>query len=370
MSILDELKKVNIKENLAEELKQQQLPLVMWGAGEIAEEVNYYLKKEDISLADVFVNDEYYSENLVFDGKAVLSLSMLKEKYKLVNVVLGCSNYEKIKLIEGLTVVNRVFYLFSYTYGIYEKTPLCEIEENIVEFERVASIFADDLSYKSYLAYLKTRVSGNNSYVFDLFKKEGNYFNNDVYKIGINEVYMDIGAYDGDTIRLFLKENNGCYKRIYALEPDRTNRKFLEKYIAENALPKVTVAEIIPWKEKGELHFVTNENGQLSSLVFNGNGRGEGIEGGIQAEPLDTMFQYAEKITLIKINYLEGVKEALAGAKNILKLHKPKLAISVGFDCNNIRSLPILIKEINPEYKLYLRYNRATVSALTCYGII
>lgn len=370
MSILEELKKVDIKENLVGELKQQKLPLVMWGAGEIAEEVSYYLEKNDINLSDVFVDDVYYFEDLLFDGKPVLSVAMLKEKYKLVNVILGCSNYEKIKALESLAFVNKVFYLFSYTYGIYEKTSLEEIEKNIDEFERVGSIFADNISFQNYLAFLKTRVSGNNSYIFDLFKKESNYFNNDVFKVNVNEVLMDIGAFDGDTIRLFLKESGGCYKYIYALEPDKVNRRMLEKYIQKNVLPNVTIAGKIPWKEKGELHFVMSENRQLSSLIFNGNGRMEGMGNGILAEPLDEMFQYIENITLIKINYLEGVKEALEGARNILKEHKPKLAVSVGFDCNNIRSIPLLIKEINPDYRLYLRYNRATISALTCYGII
>ncbi|MBD5523503.1 MAG: FkbM family methyltransferase [Lachnospiraceae bacterium] len=368
--MLEELKKLNIKENLADELKRQNLPLVMWGAGEIAEEVNFYLKKNDIKLDDVFVDNEYYSENVLFDGKMVLSASMLREKYKVVNVILGCSNYERIKSIEKLAFVNKVFYLFSYTYGLYEKTPLDEIKENIDEFEKINGIFADDLSSQNYLAFLKTRVSGNNSYVFDLFKRESNYFNNDIFKADAKEVLMDIGAFDGDTIRLFLKESGGHYKHVYALEPDKVNREMLEKYVHKNALQNVTIAGEIPWKEEGELHFVTNENGQLSSLVFNENGRAEGVGKGIRAKQLDEMFQYTENITLIKINYLEGVKEALQGAENILKIHKPKLAISVGFDCNNIRSVPMIIKEINPDYKLYLRYNRATVSALTCYGII
>lgn len=370
MGILEELKDLEIKENLADELKRQNIPLVMWGAGEIADEVSYYLKKNDINLADVFVDDAYYFENMSFNGKSVLPVSTLEEKYTQVNVIMGCSNYEKIKYLEQLTVVNEVFYLFSCNYGIYEKTPLSEIEENIDEFEKVGCIFADNSSYQNYLAFLKTRVSGNNSYIFDLFQQESNFFNNDVFKVDGNEVFLDIGAYDGDTIRLFLRENGGKYQHIYALEPDEINRKRLENYIKESGLQNVNVSGSAAWKEKGELHFVANDNGQLSSLVFSGSNKIEGTKSGIKAETLDEMFSYNKNITLIKINYLEGVKEALQGARNILREHKPKLAVSVGFDCKNIRYIPLLIREINPDYKLYLRYNRGTISALTCYAVI
>ena len=149
MSILEELKNLEIKENLVEELKRQTIPLVMWGAGEIADEVSFYLQKNNINLADVFVDDEYYSENKLFNGKPVLSVSALEKKYTRVNIILGCSNYEKMRCLEQLVFVNKVFYLFSYSYGIYEKTALSEITEGIDEFEKVGSAFADNSSYKN-----------------------------------------------------------------------------------------------------------------------------------------------------------------------------------------------------------------------------
>ena len=87
-------------------------------------------------------------------------------------------------------------------------------------------------------------------------------------------------------------------------------------------------------------------------------------------EPLDTLFDYYDKVTILKINYFEGVREAVQGAEKILKNYEPKVAISVGYDCRNIRYIPLLIKQINPNYKLYIRYNRGMASALTLYGII
>ncbi len=369
-SILGELKNLEIKNNLADELNMQTLPLVMWGAGEMAEEVNFYLKKHNIFLADIVVDDEYYSKSLIFDGKLVLSFSMLEKKYPQVNIILGHSVYEKRIILEQFAFINKVFCLSSYVYGMYEKVPMAEIEDHIDEYKTTGEIFADEMSFQCYMAFLKTKVSGDNSYIFEVFRKENNYFNNEIFKVNDNEVFVDIGAYDGDTIRLFMKENKGQYKHVYAIEPDDISRKNLENYIFAKNLKRVTISGSIPWKENGKLYFVTNENRQLSRLIFSKMGRKDGVKNYIKAEPLDEMFQYRERVSLIKINYLEGVKEALEGAENILKEHKPKLAITVGFDIENIKNIPILLNRINPDYRLYLRFNHAITSALTCYGII
>ena len=60
MDILKELENLQEKENLEIQLKKEILPLVMWGAGELAGEINEYLKMNNIFLADIFVDDEYY----------------------------------------------------------------------------------------------------------------------------------------------------------------------------------------------------------------------------------------------------------------------------------------------------------------------
>lgn len=367
MDIMKELNDLEEKEELAEVLRKEHLPLVMWGGGEIAVEVNSYLKQNNIKLADIFVDDEYYVENMMLEGKKLLSYSNLAMKYEKVNIVLGHSNYEKGVMLEQRAVVNKVFYLFSVNYGIYEKTPISYIMDNVDEFEQVYRIWEDELSKKNFLAFLKTRISGDNKYILDLCRKTSNFFRNEIFHIGRAEVFLEIGAYDGDTLKLFLQESAGKYKRIYALEPDDINRRKLERYIEQKQLHDVIVTEKGAWNKKAQLHFSTN-NEQLSGVVKEGDTSKHFIS--IMAEPLDTMFSYLDEVTLLKINYLEGVKEAIEGASDILQRHEPKLAITVGFDCKNIRCIPILIKQINPNYKLYLRYNRGMISSLTLYGIV
>jgi FkbM family methyltransferase len=366
MDLLKEFEGLEEKDDLLTELKKEKLPLVMWGAGQFAEEVSDYLKKNNILLDEIFVDDDYYIKGRVLDGKSIISYSMLKNRYKLVNIVSGNTNYEMMKKFEGMKLFNKIFCFFSISYGVYDKLSMRELEENIHEFECVYNLLEDDKSKHNLLAFLKTRVSGNNRYVLDVFDKNYNFFNNDVYRVGSEEVFLDVGAYDGDTIRLFLKENQKKYQYIYAIEPDAVNRSKLQSYVQENSLSNISITKVGAWKEKDEIPFMAL-NEQLSGISL-GNEACERNK--IKVNCLDKIFAYEEKITILKINYFDGVTEALEGARNLLKEHKPKLAITVGFDCRNIRYVPMLIKEINSEYKIYLRFNRGMVSALTCYGIV
>lgn len=339
------------------------------GAGSSAPEVNYYLQENGIKISDVFVDDEYYTEGLMFDGKPVLSYTMLKDKYDKVNVILGNSNYEKKGLLEKKTCVNHVYCLFSISYNVFNKTPLSEIEQHISEFESVYELLEDDKSRRNPMAFLKTRIAGNNQYIMDVFEQETTFFRNEIFQIDGNETYLDVGAFDGDTIRLFLKENKGIYKYIYAVEPDCKNFRELERYIKEKHLKDIEISKMGAWNIEEKLYFSSSEK-QVSSVISEKCAVSGGEVSYVEAAPIDRIFDYSKQVTLFKINYFEGVKEAIEGAAEILRKHAPKLAVTVGFDCRNIRCIPQLIKSINPKYKIYFRFNKGMASALTLYGVV
>lgn len=368
MDILKELK--NLKaEDVISALRKETLPLVMWGAGSSALEVDYYLRSNGIELADVFVDDEYYKEDLMFNGNPVLSYSSLQGKYNKVNVILGNSNYEKKGQLERKECIAKVYGLFSMSYNVFEKTPLSEIKQHILEFESTYELLEDEKSRSNMLAFLKTRVSGDNQYIMDVFHQETNFFHNEIFQIGRNEVYLDVGAFDGDTIRLFLKESQGSYKQIYAVEPDSRNYERLQQYVEKNQLENIEISKSGAWNKKDRLYFSSSKE-QVSGVLLEESFKNDSGVCSISVLPLDDMFDYLEKVTILKINYFEGVKEAVEGSAGILKKYMPNLAITVGFDCRNIRIIPRIIKTINSNYKLFLRFNRGMASCLVLYGTV
>ena len=72
---------------------------------------------------------------------------------------------------------------------------------------------------------------------------------------------------------------------------------------------------------------------------------------------------------MIKINFLNGVGETLQGAERILREQKPKLAITVGFDEWGVMKIPRIIKRINSDYKIYLRYETPMPARLILFAV-
>ena len=65
-----------------------------------------------------------------------------------------------------------------------------------------------------------------------------------------------------------------------------------------------------------------------------------------------------EKIpTLIKLDVEGCEREALEGARKSITQHKPKLILSAYHRTEDLLELPLLIREMNSGYKLYLRHH-------------
>lgn len=67
---------------------------------------------------------------------------------------------------------------------------------------------------------------------------------------------------------------------------------------------------------------------------------------------------------------IEGAElKALEGYQNILKAHKPKLAISIYHNFNDLWEIPLYIKKIVPEYKIYIRHHTNDFYETMCYAV-
>ena len=51
------------------------------------------------------------------------------------------------------------------------------------------------------------------------------------------------------------------------------------------------------------------------------------------------------------------VNEVLSGAEKTISTYKPKLALGIYHSLEEFINIPIYLKEISPEYKLFLRHN-------------
>lgn len=192
------------------------------------------------------------------------------------------------------------------------------------------------------------------------------YTDNEYYPEGIietneDEIFIDGGAYDGDTAIEYALKSNFKYKKIYSFEPDEYNFLRMKEKIKNYNLKNIEMIS------KG----LSN---QCTTAKFaSGYGVGSRIiaDGDRIIETLAIDQLDLKGDIFIKLD-IEGEElNALEGAKNTIIKNKPKLAICIYHKLNDMYSIPLYIKSIVPEYKLYIRHHNINKCWSTvCYAVV
>lgn len=172
------------------------------------------------------------------------------------------------------------------------------------------------------------------------------YFDLDLFPSNENEVFVDCGAYIGDTLANYINTYGRNYNKYYAYEMNENCLNTLNKTISENNIENVIVKNYGVGEENSTLFI--DENESATKISDDGSKEVKVIK---LDEDLDSIPTY------IKMD-IEGYEEkAILGSQYLIKTYKPKLAISVYHGYDDLWKLPQLINEINPNYKFYLRHH-------------
>jgi FkbM family methyltransferase len=222
----------------------------------------------------------------------------------------------------------------------------------------IASFLQDDESKKTYLSIIEYR---KREFFRQLFQKkekapiyhgiENQYFINDFFKYGEDEVLVDCGAYTGDSIEAFSKVVPN-FSKIIALEPDPNNFKQLRKNYKE--AKNIFLINAGVYEKDGNLSFLMEKCGNVSYLSR--SSKKETIS--VKVLALDSIEEIKKtKISFLKMD-IEGAElEALKGAEKIIKRDKPRLAICLYHYNRHFIEIPEYIHSIVPEYKFWIRHH-------------
>lgn len=163
-----------------------------------------------------------------------------------------------------------------------------------------------------------------------------------------DEVVVDCGAFDGDTLRAFL-DHERSFARYWAYEPDPANLAPLRATV--ESLPpsirdQIVIREAATFDRHAEVRFdPAGDGGAVSE-------EGELV---VRAVPLDDE-PIVPAPTLIKAD-VEGAERAtLLGAARIIAEARPVLAICVYHRPDDLWELPLLCQEIAGNgYRFHLR---------------
>lgn len=196
------------------------------------------------------------------------------------------------------------------------------------------------------------------------------YFISDFMRFEDEEVFVDAGCHKMDT-SLGLRRFCRHVKKVYAFEPDPHNYEVCLKVKEKFHFSEAKIIPFGTWSENTTLLFYPFGN-DCSCLCK------AGIEAPVQKEsdvievpvmPIDDAIEAGDRVTTIKMDVEGAEMESLKGARRTIQRDKPKLAICIYHKPEDIVEIPLYIKELVPEYKLYIRHHSSGSDETVLYAM-
>lgn len=177
-----------------------------------------------------------------------------------------------------------------------------------------------------------------------------------------NEVFVDVGAFVGDSIEQYLWTKMGIFYRIYAFEPEERNYAAMccrnKRLKAEWAIAddKIITEEAAIGSESTIISISAN-NSDTASLGA------RVIEQTPQAAKAIPMYSLDDYFSTINISFLKADIESyeynmLLGAKKVVQRDHPKLAICIYHGAADLFDIPLLINQYDESYHFIIRQHR------------
>jgi FkbM family methyltransferase len=149
---------------------------------------------------------------------------------------------------------------------------------------------------------------------------------------------------------MFLDRVHGCFRHIYAIEPDPKNRAALGKYLSSLPGEATRCISVLPFGLSDCDEVVSfDASGTVGSRVVSGTGSDS-----IQCRRLDDILDGPQP-TLIKMDIEGAEPRAILGAAATIASSRPVLAICAYHKCEHLWTLPQLIHNALPDYRIFLR---------------
>jgi len=344
--------------------------IVLFGAGPLGRRTLACLRRLNIEPL-AFADNNPSLWNTSVEGLNVLAPPAAVQKFShkavfVVTIYNGSSVRHQLQGM-GCTMVAPFAYLFWKYHETFMPHGGLDLPHAIYaqaeEVKRTLSLWADDVSRSEYLAQLRWMLMLD----FDCLPKHvpasETYFPMDLVSLADDEVFVDCGAFDGDTVRDFLKRRGPSFRRIIAIEPDPINYKRLQEFISNLPVDiknKVSPLQLAVGSKSEKLTFVAN--GTMGSTI-NRNGNIQ-----IDCAPLDDIIRdYLP--TYVKMDIEGAEPQALAGAKELIEQRSAAWAVCTYHRQEHLWQIPLYMSSVSNGYRFFLRRYAEECWETVCYAI-
>lgn len=335
--------------------KGEATTICLYGTG------NFYRNyAQHIKQYDYVCDSNPQKWGMTFDGRICLSPEQLSELESVVVLVM-LGDYQDV--VERLKKRHIESYFFGDLYlNVYDELYAPQwFESQKEDMLNAVDLFEDDQSKQVYVNAICNRIAPKYAEkTFHEMERKGEYFGTEIFPITQDECYVDIGAYDGDSIRSFMQATDGQFEQIYGFELDPDNYAKIQQDKAIRQDKRIEIFnQGISCGEK------------MVDIISGGTGShaAENKAGSAKLGCLDQILEH-KRITFIKMDIEGAEQDGLKGAQEIITNQHPKLAISMYHKLDDMWKIPQYIKQLCPDYKLYARHHTAVAWDTDCYAYV
>jgi FkbM family methyltransferase len=371
--------------------------------------------RETLAIVDDFL----YQKVRELYGVPVIStemwLSMAKKDPSIVSLILVASataynHFMRCCIEQRLPVLTALQYFrlsapasdlapharLNFMYGL---NFFSHAVENFDALARCADVFDDDFSRFTLLSHLNFRLTGDPNHLWrcaigyntDRYGYDSYLFNRSFFEFGEDEVFVDGGGFDGDSIEQFLRAVRGRFRHLYCFEPSpEFAQKILQRIRHLQTLYVQEIGSRIDIVPKGlwdcatrltfnPSQFAAEDLGYEGSAPLGGHLVDSGITDHIYRPEEESAVGFSidtasidETCTLpvsfIKLEIEGSELQALQGAAATIAKSRPKLAISIYHKPEDYLTLTRFVSDTGLGYKMSLRqHNPQVPDATVCY---
>ena len=349
-------------------------PILLYGMGNGADKILTVCEAYGIPVSDFFASDGFVRGHS-FHGKVVLSFSEAREKYGEENMIVLLSFASSRP--EVLETIQRV----ADTCEMYiPDVPVCGTElfnkefyeANLEAITAARDLFADEESRKVYDGIIAYKLTGRMDVLRATESSPADAYKH-ILRAEDFRTAADLGAYNGDSIR-DLRQHAPDLRTVIALEPDRRNFRKLTEYASalQEAGDNLAIHPIQAgaWSHQTTLIFQASGNRNAGIADNPAEAQGHilpstadnpyfGKTAEVPVTSLDTVCEWIlptdTHLDYIKYDVEGAETEALLGSRKIIAKDAPALLVSAYHRSADLFRLPLLVHDLNPDYKLYLR---------------
>lgn len=333
---------MSFTEYIFEKLQKSSKPIVLYGMGNGADLIISRLAHYGLKPAGVFASNGFVHKKS-FHGLTVTDYQTAKAQFGAMTVLLcfGTDRKEVRQNIEKIAAENELYIPDVPVYGqdFFERDFVTRNKEKI---KMVYDLLADEASKKCFEQLISFKITADRHYLLQCESNQ-KVAEKELLHYTDREVYLDLGAYNGDTVLKFAAATQNCYAHILAAEPFFKNFQKLQQNTAH--------LKNVIYLNKA----CSNSNAPLFFNKKGGRGSSIGDRVSVPAFTVDSLLEQ-HRVTTVKMD-IEGLEQqAIEGAAQTLLKVRPKLQIAAYHRSGDLFEIPLQIKKIQPDYKVYLRH--------------